>query len=60
MWAAYGATIGRDRSSDFYEAFHFHDNAHGALELATLVLKGIKRGSASLVWTYEHGNKRPP
>ncbi|ABM94695.1 DUF984 [Methylibium petroleiphilum PM1] len=60
IWEAYGAAIGRDRSSDFYEPFHFHDNNQGALELATLVLQGTKRGSASLVWTYEHDNKRPP
>jgi uncharacterized protein YhfF len=60
LWAAYSTTIGIDRSSDFYEAFHFHDNEQGALELATLVLNGVKRASASLVWTYEHENKRPP
>lgn len=60
IWTAYSATVVRDRSPDFCEAFHFHDNEQGARELATLVLKGIKRGSASLVWTYEHDNKRPP
>ena len=30
MWAAYCVGIGTDRSSDFYEAFHFHDNEQGA------------------------------
>lgn len=60
LWAAYSATIGIDRTSDFYEMFRFHDNAHGALELATLVLNGVKSASASLVWTYEHEGKRPP
>jgi len=60
MWAALCAAIGTDRSSDYYEAFHFHDNEQVALELATLVLKSMKRGTASLVWTYEHDNKRPP
>jgi uncharacterized protein YhfF len=60
MWADYCAGVGRDRSSDFYEAFHFHDNEQGAMELARLVLSGVKRGSASLVWTYEHDNKVPP
>jgi len=60
IWTAYSASIGRDRSSDFYETFHFHDNEQGALELAILVLNGLKRGSASLVWTYKHDDKRPP
>jgi uncharacterized protein YhfF len=60
IWQGYCAAIGRDRSADFYEPFHFHDNEQGALELAQLVLKGVKRGTASLVWTYEHDQKRPP
>lgn len=60
IWNAYTALIGTDRSADFYEPFHFHDNEQGALELAQLVLAGTKRGSASLVWTYEHDSKRPP
>lgn len=60
FWGAYTKAIGRDRSADFYEPFHFHDNEQGALELAQLTLRGIKRGSASLVWTYEHDKKRPP
>jgi len=60
IWQAYGAETSRDRSADFYEPFHFHDNEQGALELAQLVLAGVKRGTASLVWTYEHDQKRPP
>jgi uncharacterized protein YhfF len=60
IWNAFTATIGTDRSADFYEPFHFHDNEQGALELAQLVLAGVKRGTASLVWTYEHDKKRPP
>jgi uncharacterized protein YhfF len=60
IWNAYSATIGRDRSADFYEPFHFHDNVQGAFDLAQLVLQGVKRATASLVWTYEHDNKRPP
>ena len=60
MWSAFCAEMGRDRSDDFYETFHFHDNEQGAQALAELVLAGVKRGSASLVWTYEHDRKRPP
>ncbi len=60
IWQAYCVAIGRDRSADFYEAFHFSDNEQGALELAKLVLAGVKRGTASLAWTYEHDGKRPP
>ena len=60
VWNAFSASIGRDRSGDFYEAFYFDDNEEGALELAQLVLAGTKRGTASLVWTYEHDKKRPP
>lgn len=60
IWNAYCSTIQEDRSADFYEQFHFHDNEQGALKLAQLVLKGVKRGSAGLVWTYEHKQKRPP
>ena len=60
IWTAYTAVIGRDRSPDFYEPFHFHDHAQGAAELAALVLKGIKQATASLIWTYEHDRKLPP
>ena len=60
LWRAFCAQRGTDRSADFYEAFHFHDNEQGALELAQLVLSGVKRGTASLVWSYEHDQKRPP
>jgi uncharacterized protein YhfF len=60
IWNAYSAAIGRDRSADFYEPFHFHDNEQGAFDLAQLVLQGIKRGTASLAWAFEHDKKRPP
>ena len=60
IWNAYCVAIGQDRTADFYEPFFFHDNEKGALELAQLVSRGAKRGSASLVWTYEHDKKRPP
>jgi uncharacterized protein YhfF len=60
IWRAFSAAIGEDRSADFYGPFYFHNNEKGAMELANLVLAGTKRGTASLVWTYEHHKKRPP
>jgi len=60
LWNDYCAAIGRDRSAEFHEAFHFHDHEQGARELAALVLQGVKRASASLVWTWEHDLETPP
>ena len=60
LWQAYTATIGRDRSADFCEVFHFHNHEQGANELARLTLRGIKRGTASLIGAYEHDCKRLP
>jgi uncharacterized protein YhfF len=47
----------RDR---FLEAFAFGDSECMATELADLVLRGIKRATASLVWSYEHDQKPQP
>ena len=44
----------------FYEAFPFGDSEAMAAELADLVLKGIKRATASLVWTYEVEGRAAP
>ena len=60
LWLAYTEAAGGDRSADFYEAFHFNDNEEGALSLGRLVVAGIKRATASLVWTYQHTGKRAP
>jgi uncharacterized protein YhfF len=47
----------RDR---FLEAFAFGDSERMADELAALVLQGVKRATASLVWSYEHDRKPLP
>ena len=53
FWADFCAEVGEDRSDRFFEAFHFADNEAIANELADLVLAGVKRATASLVWSLE-------
>jgi len=50
FWQKYLAQEGEDRASRFYEAFHFADSKESANELAGLVLMGIKRATAALLW----------
>jgi uncharacterized protein YhfF len=47
----------RDR---FLEAFAFGDSERMANELNALVLRGIKRATASLAWRYEHDSVPQP
>ena len=60
FWAAFCAEVGADRSDRFYESFHFADNESDANALATLVLAGGKRATASLVWSFENDKRLPP
>ena len=60
FWAAFCNAAGRDRSAEFYEAFHFDDNEPSANDLAQLVLVGTKRATAGLVWSFEHAGISPP
>jgi uncharacterized protein YhfF len=53
FWQAFEASAGGERSSRFYEAFHFADNEASANALAELVLCGTKRASAGLAWSFE-------
>jgi uncharacterized protein YhfF len=53
FWNAFTATLPKDPSDRFFEAFHFDDNAPAADGLAALVLAGKKRATAGLVWGYE-------
>jgi len=48
---------GRQR---FLEAFAFGSDERMATALSALVLQGVKRATASLVWTYEHDRKPQP
>lgn len=47
----------RDR---FLEAFAFGDSERMADELAALVLQGVKRATAGLLWSHEHEKKPLP
>ena len=60
FWQDFCTEMGEDRSARFFEAFHFHDNEAGANELVQLVLAGVKRATAGLVWTYESAGVSPP
>ena len=60
FWQRFGAAIGEDRSSRFYEAFHFDDNEPSANALAELVLADVKRATAGLVWSFEGAATSPP
>ena len=44
----------------FLEAFAFGDSERMAAALASLVLQGVKRATASLPWSYEHEKKAQP
>jgi len=60
FWKAFCAKRGEDCSSRFFEAFHFADNEADANGLAELVLAGVKRGTTSLVWSFEDAGRSPP
>jgi uncharacterized protein YhfF len=60
FWQGFCAEVGADRSAQFFEAFHFDDNEPSADALAALVLAGVKRATAGLVWSYESEGAAPP
>ena len=60
FWQSFCAELGADRSAQFYEAFHFDDNEPSANALAALVLAGVKRATAGLVWSNEAEGVSPP
>ena len=60
FWQAFCAEVGEDCSNRFFEAFHFDDNEPDADALADLVLVGVKRGTASLVWSFEDPGRSLP
>ncbi len=59
-WAAFVASRAVDPTPRFFEAFHFDDHESSANELAALVLAGVKRASAGLVWSFEHAGVALP
>jgi uncharacterized protein YhfF len=60
LWQAFCAAVGEDCSDRFFEAFHFDDNEPDANALADLVLAGVKRGTATLVWSFEKAGRSLP
>jgi uncharacterized protein YhfF len=60
FWNTFSASIYGVDDSRFYEAFAFGDSEELANELADLVLRGIKRATASAAWSYETEGKPLP
>ncbi len=53
FWAEFTAALGSDWSARFCGTYHFDDNQASADELAVLVLRGVKRATAGLAWSFE-------
>nr|WP_300301623.1 ASCH domain-containing protein [Anaerosolibacter sp.] len=62
MWEGYLNSLneGPCSTEKTYKSWHFCDNEEDANELAELVLKGIKRATASLYLGYEYENEKVP
>lgn len=60
FWNAFETQVGGNVSDRFYEVCIFDDNEASADELAQLVLAGIKRATAGLVWSYEASGMSVP
>jgi uncharacterized protein YhfF len=60
FWQDFLTSSGADRAADFYESFFFADSEDVANHLGELVLVGVKRATAALVWGLEAQGKRPP
>lgn len=60
FWEAFLTHTGKDRSTTYLEAFHFHLNEEWANELLRLVLIGQKQATASSLWAYEVTDERIP
>ena len=60
FWMSFASHTISDPTSRLYEVFHFDDHESSANELGNLVIAGIKRATASLLWSYESENKPLP
>ena len=60
FWAGFESIAGCDVSARLYESFRFGDSESLADELAALVVAGIKRATAGLLWSYEADAKPMP
>jgi uncharacterized protein YhfF len=59
MWQKYHATLGVPAPSEIVADF-FSDNEKEATELAGLVYQGIKRATASALWSFEKTGTQVP
>ena len=60
FWNAFKATRTDDVDARFFEVSIFGDNEESADHLADLVVRGVKRATAGLVWSYEATNLSVP
>ncbi|WP_348733935.1 ASCH domain-containing protein [Rheinheimera texasensis] len=60
FWDAFKATRTDDVDARFFEVCVFDDNEPSANHLADLVVRGIKRATAGLVWSFEAANQAVP
>jgi uncharacterized protein YhfF len=60
FWQSFLASAPEYEASRFYESFYFADSEAVANHLADLVLCGVKRATAALVWGLEAEGKAPP
>ena len=59
FWNLFCAETGEAGADRFFEAFHFDDNEASANALADLVFAGVKRATATLLWSVEHAGASP-
>lgn len=60
FWNTFKATQTEDVEGRFFEVCVFDDNEPSANHLAELVVRGIKRATAGLVWSFEAGDQAVP
>jgi uncharacterized protein YhfF len=60
FWSEFARASGGANEERFYEAFFFSDREDVANELADLVLRGVKRATASSRWSYDEAGKPMP
>ena len=60
FWQTFLDSAPEYQASRFYESFYFADSEAVANHLAELVLSGVKRATAALVWGLEAEGKAPP
>jgi uncharacterized protein YhfF len=60
FWRAFEAVAGHVPADRLYEVFHFDDNESTANALAELVVRGPKRATAGLLWSFEAKGRPAP